>query len=383
MSRLMASSKVSGCNETGFALPILSPSMANATEYFSLCTSAENASAAASSASCYHSREYIRIFPVIVPKRELGQIQRQIILAHLVIGTNHATLEQAPKAIKVLGVDIPAHVLFLAVGYHLVWTGFLIWKEFVQVRITACLVGSDQRDFIAHNLFNEILHCVLIGRFYHLANHVALAGDRANDRQFVATALNVGFLVPVAIGVLATDVGLVNFYFTKEAHGSPILHRSANAVAHIPSRSVLTATDLAVNLKRRHAFLALSHKIDDLEPSPKRVVGILENGMSDDREPIAVLSAAIGVLARPMKRSGLQGVYFFALAATRAFNAIGPAESHKIRFAVLFGLKTLHHGGKGQTRFGGQFFHRSLPPTGDNITIPRVGVKSDIIALAP
>jgi hypothetical protein len=57
--------------------------MESVTKYFLLGTLAENALSATFSASCHHFSEDSRIPSVIMPKRELRQVERQILLAIL------------------------------------------------------------------------------------------------------------------------------------------------------------------------------------------------------------------------------------------------------------------------------------------------------------
>ena len=73
----------------------------------------------ASSASCYDRPEDVRVLAFVVPERKLVQVQRQVVFADFVIGADHATLQQAPKAVQVAGMHVPAHVLMLAVLDHL------------------------------------------------------------------------------------------------------------------------------------------------------------------------------------------------------------------------------------------------------------------------
>jgi hypothetical protein len=102
----IASSKLSGWSEIGLAFG-MRPPMVKTSAHSWADTSCWHASAATSSAFCYHIVEYSRILAVIVAIRELRQVQRQIVLAHLVIGTNYAPLQQAPKAIQVGGWTFP------------------------------------------------------------------------------------------------------------------------------------------------------------------------------------------------------------------------------------------------------------------------------------
>src|SRR5439155_24905745 len=123
--------------------------------------------------------------------------------------------------------------------------------------------------------------------------------------------------------------------FAHEVSKSVVLHGSADSLAHIPSCPVVTATDLAVNLKRADSLLALSHQVNDLEPSAQRIVGIVENSSSNDREAIAVLATAIFILTNPMKGTFFQFVYLLAVAAWTAY-ALRPAQLLQVLLASLF-----------------------------------------------
>jgi hypothetical protein len=91
MSALMASSKLNGWSETGFAFGIEGPPLANAFAHSLADISSEHASAAACSASHYERREHIPVVSVVMPERKLCQVQRQIGLADIVVGADDAT----------------------------------------------------------------------------------------------------------------------------------------------------------------------------------------------------------------------------------------------------------------------------------------------------
>ena len=180
----------------------------------------------------------------------------------------------------------------------------------------------------------------------------------------------------MAIFILSADVSFVNFNFAHELSKSVVLHRSADSVAHIPGRPVVTAADLPVNLKRANSLLALSHRVNDLEPSPKGIVGVLKNGMSNNRESIAVFATAILVFADPVKWACLQLIYLFAIAA-RAMNPIRPAQGFKVGFAGFLSREAHHKLGQSHAGLSGQLFcfHDA------NIATNRLGVKCNIITL--
>src|SRR5439155_25618309 len=116
-----------------------------------------------------------------------------------------------------------------------------------------------------------------VGGLNLLTDDIALAANRTDNRNLAGGSTPAYFLIPVAVFILSADVSFVNLNFAHEFSKSVVLHGSADSVAHIPSCPVVTATDLAVNLTRADSLLALSHQVNDLEPSAQRIVGIVEN----------------------------------------------------------------------------------------------------------
>ena len=88
--------------------------MATAVEHSSPHILAEHALPVACSAACYDRIEDVGILAVVIPKREFRQIQRQIVLADVVIRAHDATLQQAPEVVQVRGMDVPAHIFTAA-----------------------------------------------------------------------------------------------------------------------------------------------------------------------------------------------------------------------------------------------------------------------------
>lgn len=62
-------------------------------------------SSGATSASCYDGVKEIRVFPVVVPERKLGEVQRQVLLADLMIIPNDATLQETPEVVQRVRVN--------------------------------------------------------------------------------------------------------------------------------------------------------------------------------------------------------------------------------------------------------------------------------------
>src|SRR5690349_1680728 len=50
-----------------------------------------------SSASCHDRPEHVGVVAVVMTEREFVEVQRQILLAHLVVGPDDAALQEAPE----------------------------------------------------------------------------------------------------------------------------------------------------------------------------------------------------------------------------------------------------------------------------------------------
>jgi hypothetical protein len=187
---------------------------------------------------------------------------------------------------------------------------------------------------------------MFVGAFDQFANDIALACDCSDDSHFVRTAGRMSFFVPMAVFVLAPDVGLVYFNFAHELWEIGILHGRPDTMAHIPGRAVVPTSDLSVNLQGANTLLALCHQIDDLEPSTQGVIGVLENGLGDNRETVAIPTAAFLVFADPMEWAVFKLIYLFIVAARAAYS-IRPAHRLEETFTRFLSREPLHHFGQG------------------------------------
>jgi hypothetical protein len=147
-------------------------------------------------------------------------------------------------------------------------------------------------------------------------------------------------LVLVAVAVLAAEVRLVHFHHAREREGVA-LHRRAPAVAHVPASVVVGARLLTehnpVDLQRADALLRGEHEVADLEPEPQPDLGVLEDRAGDDREAVAVPTAALGVLAKPVEGPRLEGVDLLLGPAAGAAHAVRPPLAGQVVLARLVG----------------------------------------------
>jgi hypothetical protein len=95
---------------------------------------AEHDASASYSAACYQKIEHIRIFPVIVAKGELGEVERQILLRHMVEASHDATFEQRPEGLNAIRMDDTAYIFIVALPDNLM--------RIFSLQITVCRLGK-------------------------------------------------------------------------------------------------------------------------------------------------------------------------------------------------------------------------------------------------
>ena len=380
---LSASWNVNGWSETGFAFGMTVPQTKIDTDrrerlavYWSC--GAEGAASVVASASCYHVEKDVRVLAIVETILKFRKVQWQVVFADVVKGADDSALNQAPERFNIVCVNQATHVFALPMPNRLMRKSL----PAIQILIAGVLIGRNQFNLFANGFGYETVQRRHIGTFDHLANEVALAGDRADDGYLVTNAANVPFLVPVAIRILTTDVSFIDFDLSEQLRKTLIEHRGADACAHIPSRPIVATANLPMNLERADSLLALSHQVDDLKPDMKRIVRVLENRLGDDREAIAVATAAVFVLTGPMKGLVFQFIYSLAGSAAWAFYAVRPAQVAKQNLArLLIVAELLHHFGQRDRWLRGKRLSSfNFRVHANNITIPRAGVKPNIIA---
>jgi hypothetical protein len=306
---------------------------------------AEAEPSGATSATRYDGSECVGIVPMVVPELKLVDVQRQICGAHLMEVADDAAFNQRPKTLDALSVNRTDDILPLSVVDN------LMRVVFVQPAIADPLVRDQQADLIRHSLPHEGFEGFAVNAIDNTSRNLTLAADRTNDRRLSRTdatsPATLSALANVAVLSEAADKGFVNLYLAEQLALGAVLHRDPKAMAHIPSCLVRASTEHAVDLKGAHPFLGVVHQERDLEPLDKRVFGVLEDRSGDDREPIAVLIAA---LAEPVEWAGLNLPHLH-VAAARAMDALRPAALSDERLAVFLGLKPGDKLGEGHARF--------------------------------
>ncbi len=264
--------------------------------------------------------ENIGVETVVISELKFRDVQRHIFGADLVETANDPALEDAPEAFNRVRVYRTDHVLFGVVIDRLV-----LRVTEMQPVVSAAFIGREQADAVANCLAHERFRIGAVHAAENAGDHVALAADRANDRRLTNRAAANTAISAVFILGFAADVGLINLNDAAKL-GCRFDQRRADFVAHAVGRLVRAEAHLSLDLKRANPLLAGQQQVDDLEPLPQRLVGILENGPGDQREPIAIRGAP---LTLPVPSAGLQFIDR-GIAAAGASDAIGPAAGFEV-----------------------------------------------------
>lgn len=164
-------------------------------------------------------------------------------------------------------------------------------------------------------------------------NDVALAADRASDQHFTGDRSRL-LLVPMAVFVLAADVGLIDLDNAHQLAELRISKTCPHAMTQIPSGAIGTEAHHAMDLQGRNALLAGEHQIDDLEPRFHGNVGVLEDRSDQHREAIAAFIRAFRAL--PMEWHSADWADLFVPAASAA-NLLRPTALLQIELAGIIG----------------------------------------------
>jgi hypothetical protein len=322
-SRMRRNSSSSECLLWFFILPSLRSEILIALAF---AVSAEDAASVSSSASCYDLPEHISMIQMVAAKLELSQVERQIFFADMVKLAHDAALQERPKRINARSVNQSAHVFALPMSYALVVV------LLIEQTIAGMFISREKRNLWTNGLAHKSIQGRGVRVFNHLANDVALTSDRADNGDLAACATSADSLAGVFILLFAADIGFINFNLSQELTELFIFHRSANAVAHIPSGFIRTHAEHALNLKRAHAFFAVVHQEDNFKPGAQRIFGVFKHSAGDNREAPTVL---IADFANPMERA-VRNVKNFLVLTNRTLNTIGPTLHGEICFARRF-----------------------------------------------
>jgi hypothetical protein len=126
------------------------------------------------SASPYRLREDIIVLAVVVAELELGNVQRQILFAHVVECADDPALQDAPETFNGLSVNRANNVLVDRV------INVLMRIFAIELVVADPLIGAEQADLGRDSLANELSERRGADILDNASNHVAFAADCAD-----------------------------------------------------------------------------------------------------------------------------------------------------------------------------------------------------------
>jgi hypothetical protein len=230
---------------------------------------------------------------MVEPVREFIDVFAKVPSADLVILTYDAPLQDCPKALYVVRVDVSADIGCLVIDR------LVIHEEF-EPAITREFIGHYCCAFDLNLLSDKArksLGFEILGHFRPDVSTAFNYSDHWNFRRSAAPLASRGLLI-VPFARFATNVALVGFHNTLKQlalfdHGTPDTH------CHVPS-CVLVHLQITSQLTAADAFLGVQDQTDGKEPLLKVELRVVKNGINSHAiGPItAVALVALLVLAR-------------------------------------------------------------------------------------
>ncbi len=296
---------------------------------------AEASASSDASASSYCAAENVRVLAIVEAESELVRVKRQIFLAHLMVTTHDATLEQAPEPSNRVRVNHTANIFTGAVLDDFVRQWF---RSRTKQAIARVLVRRNQFYLVpVHGTAHELVESQRVRVLNHAADHVAFTGDYANDGTLSRRAVSDWRLEfsAVLIRGLAADIGFVGFNNAHKLAELRVCQSRTEPMTHEPRRPIGTRTDHPMNLKGANPFLTGQHQVQNLEPDQQLVIRVLEDGPDRHGEAVGLARLVTAHATSPMKGLELQGVDL-GVVATRTLNAIRPTLMRQVFLTCIF-----------------------------------------------
>jgi hypothetical protein len=276
--------------------------------------------------------EDVRVLAVVVAELKLGDVQRQVLGADLVERADDAALEDRPEALDRLGMDRSDDVL--AGGM----VDDSVRKLPVEAAIANPLIGAKQAYLFRYRAPYEALQRSGVNAIDNAGDDLPFALDSTDDRGLAGAGSTGSAALPALVDMLVlgepTDERFIDFDNPHEFAEVFVRHSGPNAVAHVPRRPVRAEAHHAVYLKGANSLLAGQHEVDDAEPLAQRLIGVFEDRVDQDREPVTVISRSACV-ADPVEALGVR--LNLRVAAARADDELGPAMLGEVELAGVVG----------------------------------------------
>ena len=241
------------------------------------------------------------------------------------IGSSNAALEQAPKVLKPVGMNLPVNVLFGMVN------------DSVSVFLSKSIIGFQGIGIESRAGFNMLSYLSMESSTFAVSDYhsahlaAALKCSEHDGLVFSASASDAPFaFIKVHIPRFAADESFVHFDMTAQFAKGFILQSQTNAMQHEPC-SLLGNAEIAGEFARTDAILAIREQPKSGKPFVKADGGVLAETAYLDRE------FALGVMLRALPSPALRIESADAIGAAHGANdfAVRPAFRSQVVNAVV------------------------------------------------
>ena len=273
--------------------------------------------------------EDVRVHSVVIPELELIDVKMQIFLADLVEGSDDPALHDGPEAFDGVGMNGPTDIFAASVMDH------AMRNSLVQKSIALMIVRRKQADLMGDGFMNKAVQRRGIRAFNHAGDDIAFPLYRTDHNELPCSAstpkISASTFASVFVLRLPTHIGFVHFDIADQLLKFDIAERHANLAAHEPGSFVGAKAHVATNLQGADPLLTGEHQMNDAEPFPQGLIGILEDGADQYRKAIGIIRA---LLTLPVPFHVMQFMDLLA-STTRTGHAFWPAVPFEIFTACI------------------------------------------------
>ena len=191
--------------------------------------------------------------------------------------TNNTALEKGEGGLNRVSVNVALDVNSHAVSDRLVSAIFADLTSSTPVGLV--IVGKKHINIVSDILSDVSLKCSRRNIVSVKESEIAPALPDTDYDFFVVPSVLFAFAT-----VYAADKSLIHFDFSAQFGFVDLNHRGADAMAEVPCGLVGLDSKRALNLASAHALLGLTEQYCSEEPSRKRQVSIVEDGVRGDAE---------------------------------------------------------------------------------------------------
>jgi hypothetical protein len=188
--------------------------------------------------------ENVVVISIVVSELKLSDVQMQIFLADLVVGSHDAALEDRPETFNRIGVNRTNDVL--ANGM----IDGLMREAAIKPLIAGIGVSAEKAYAVRYGLPHEAFQRESVSVFDNASNNVAFSANCADDWRLsgIAAPARSAFLVPMPVFVAPADIGLIDLNDPAEFL-NVLDHGGSDLVAHKPSGFVRAEAHIPEDLE--------------------------------------------------------------------------------------------------------------------------------------